>query len=137
MMRKSGSRGQRGKVKISLIRLLIFLAVTSFASLLLTYPAYSDWQGQKETYERLQRELKELKEQNQALQSKVELLEAPAYIERIAREKLGLARPGEKAWIVVEPEKVEEVTPTASSPRSEELSWWEKFKLSLRKKLLE
>jgi cell division protein FtsB len=133
--RKKGRKSRREKTKFSFVRLLLFLIVTSAVTLLLAYPAYSDWRKQKETYKRLQRELVELREQNQALRSEVELLEDPAYVEKMAREKLGLVKPGEKAWIVVEPE--EETSFNASSPKPEELSWWEKFKVWLRKKLLE
>ena len=50
-------------------------------------------------------ELATLLGENVTLESRVEALSTPTEIERLAREQLGYVRPGEKAFVVVEPEK--------------------------------
>ncbi len=52
---------------------------------------------------RLARERDALVRQNAQLREEIRLLHRPEYIERLAREQLGLVRPGEIAVIVVEP----------------------------------
>ena len=44
-----------------------------------------------------------LHEQNAVLREEIRLLHTPAYIERIAREQLGLVKPGEIAVLIVRP----------------------------------
>lgn len=43
------------------------------------------------------------KEKNRELQEEVERLESARYVEEVAREKLGLVKPGETLFILVEP----------------------------------
>jgi cell division protein FtsB len=45
-----------------------------------------------------------LTDQNGLLEDQVAALSTPTEIERLAREQLGYVRPGEKAFVVVEPE---------------------------------
>jgi cell division protein FtsL len=52
---------------------------------------------------RLARERDALVRQNAQLREEIRLLQRPEYIERLAREQLGLVRPGEIAVILVEP----------------------------------
>ena len=49
----------------------------------------------------LQTEQRSLERQNQALKLQVARLQDPAYLERIARECLGMVRPGEISFVVV------------------------------------
>lgn len=51
---------------------------------------------------RLERLKQELQEQNAVLREEVKLLYTPGYIERIAREQLGLVKPGEVALLIVQ-----------------------------------
>jgi len=44
-----------------------------------------------------------LQEQNAILREEIRLLQTPPYIEKIAREQLGLVRPGEIAVLIVRP----------------------------------
>lgn len=53
--------------------------------------------------------LESLQEANEALEVRVEALNAPLEIERLAREQLGYVRPGETAFVVIEPEPAEKV----------------------------
>lgn len=61
----------------------------------------------------LERERTRLLQDNQALQEELRLLHTPEYIERLAREQLGLVKPGEVAVILVDPTPA----PTSTPPR--------------------
>jgi cell division protein FtsB len=61
----------------------------------------------------MQQEIKQLNDENQTLQNRVRSLKTdPSAIERIAREEMGLARPGEYIF-KVEPKAGEPSTPLA------------------------
>lgn len=68
----------------------------------------------------LERTKHQLQEQNAQLHEEIRLLYTPAYIERIAREQLGLVKPGEIALLIVRPPAPPRVAP-ASPP--ERTSW--------------
>lgn len=51
-------------------------------------------------------ELEALQDENQVLTAQRDALETPVEIERLAREKLGYVRPGEVAYVVLEPPTV-------------------------------
>jgi cell division protein FtsL len=48
-------------------------------------------------------QLAQLTSENKELQADVEALQTPAEIEKLAREKLGYVRPGETAFVVLDP----------------------------------
>lgn len=52
---------------------------------------------------RLDTTRRSLREQNAILREEMKLLQTPSYIERLAREQLGLVRPGEVAVLIVRP----------------------------------
>jgi cell division protein FtsB len=57
--------------------------------------------NQRERAEALAREIDEMREENQRLAREIQALQAdPRAIERLAREELGLARPGEKVFVI-------------------------------------
>jgi cell division protein FtsB len=57
--------------------------------------------SQRERAEVLARELDEMRMENQRLAQEIRALQAdPRAIERLAREELGLARPGEKVFVI-------------------------------------
>lgn len=60
-------------------------------------------------------ELNALVEENTVLAAQRDALETPVEIERLAREKLGYVRPGEVAYVVLEPPKVPTTTVRATS----------------------
>ncbi len=63
------------------------------------------WDGFKvhREMQSLAQEREALRRQNAQLREEIRLLNTPEYIERIAREQLGLIRPGEIAVILVRP----------------------------------
>ncbi len=52
---------------------------------------------------RLERQVQALRRENAQLREEIRRLHTPAYIERLAREQLGLVRPGEIPVILVRP----------------------------------
>ncbi|HET6947481.1 MAG TPA: septum formation initiator family protein [bacterium] len=52
---------------------------------------------------RLETLKRNLQEQNAILREEMKLLQTPGYIEKLAREQLGLVRPGEVAILIVRP----------------------------------
>jgi cell division protein FtsL len=77
--------------------LILIVIMLMFA---LTVPVRSLMQ-QRSDVARLQREERLLQQQNGALRQQVARLHDPAYLERIARECLGMTRPGEISFVVV------------------------------------
>lgn len=80
-------------------------------------------QRQKQT---LEQRLAALKERNDALRKQAQKLQTPEGVEEVARESLGLARPGEQVYIVTDEEPTAAPAPDVSeqtrSIRAEEVS---------------
>ena len=68
----------------------------------------------------LEARLLELEETNRELESEVQRLRDPAELELLARERLGLVRPGEESYLFV-PTPTPDPTPAPTS--SEEAGW--------------
>lgn len=73
-----------------LVALLVYLAVPLRA-----------YVAQRAELSRLRAQRIELERQNAALQRRVRTLNDPAYLEDVARECLGMVRPGEIAFVVI------------------------------------
>jgi len=79
-----------GILALVLIALLFYLVVP-----LRTY------MSQRDRLTELRRQSVVLQQQNELLKSQIRQLQDPAYLERIARECLGMLKPGEIGFIVV------------------------------------
>ena len=70
--------------------------------------------------------LEALQEENAHLEAEIDALQAPAEVERLAREQFGLVRPGEVGYVVVVPPGEEwiepEPEPTLDRPAAQ--PWW-------------
>jgi cell division protein FtsL len=76
----------------------------------------------------LMREREMLRRQNAQLREEIRLLNTPEYIERIAREQLGLIRPDEMAIILVRPTPAPPApAATAAGPEPEAPPWWKRL----------
>jgi cell division protein FtsL len=88
--------------------------------------AYWDGYQLRREAARLVREREELRRQNAQLREEIRLLHTPEYIERLAREQLGLVRPGEIAVILVQP------TPAPAPPSAQDGErgggWWARLR---------
>jgi len=61
---------------------------------------------EKREYDSLQQEVRRLQEENQQLQRRIEALKSdPKAIERIARDQMHMARPGERIYTLPEKDK--------------------------------
>lgn len=60
---------------------------------------------------RLEALKRDLQEQNAILREEIKLLATPQYIEKLAREQLGLVKPGEVAILIVQPRPQPPLTP--------------------------
>lgn len=79
------------------------MAVVALAMLTNVVP-FRQVMAQRAQIDVASQELAGLVAENAMLTQQVTALETPVEIERIAREKLGYVRPGETAFVVVEPE---------------------------------
>lgn len=61
------------------------------------------WMDQRAAVDRSERQLEVLEQEQQRLTQDTRRLRDPREIERIARERYGMTRPGEQAWSVVPP----------------------------------
>ena len=75
---------------------VIYIAIALFVIIAIFLPGFSRLQELKEENRNLERRLEILKKANKELKEEKERLENdPTYVEKIAREKLGMARKGE------------------------------------------
>src|SRR2546430_6199948 len=91
------TRVRRSRLTPAGAALAIVIVVLLFA---LAVPVRTLFQ-QRADLARLQREERALGRQNAVLRVQVARLHDPAYIERVARECLGMTKPGEIAFVVV------------------------------------
>lgn len=87
----------RRKYRIRWLRVLILLAAGYFVFLAVGQQVEL-YTIQQETFS-LKERILELEQSNQALANEKKKLAAPAYVEKIAREQLGLVKPGEVPYI--------------------------------------
>lgn len=101
--------------------LLIFLMGAAFITQVVPYRQIVDSQRQVAS---ARAELAELKTENADLQGDVQALQTDSEIERLAREKLGYVRPGEEAYVVLDPPgSPADTQPTEPAPAPVEKTW--------------
>ena len=74
--------------------------------------------------------LYQLEAKNRQLKKKLEEIKSPDFVERVARNKLGLGKPGETV-VIIPQEKIEEVLGVSDSAKQARLpnplGWWRLF----------
>ncbi len=87
--------------------------------------------GQKAKADKIKGEISSLEQENKRLIKNKELVLSDAYVEKIAREELGMAKEGEKAVIVLsDPDtssKAENSTADRKDPQPYWRQWWDMF----------
>jgi len=53
--------------------------------------------------ESLRREIAAIELRNKQLEDEIENWQSPEYVERVAREELGLVKPGERVYVIAQP----------------------------------
>ena len=86
----------------------IILFILAVATLIIFIPSYRKMQDLERRNSELQLQIKQLKDKNTELaEEKRKLDDDPVYLEKVAREKLGIAREGEVIYKIT-PEAVEQ-----------------------------
>ena len=89
---------------------LLLLAIALIVHNVFSQNGYLASRRQKKEFHTLQQQIQQLKDENQELDKENRALKSdPAAIERMAREQMGLAKPGEKIYTV--PDKTHPRTP--------------------------
>jgi cell division protein FtsB len=87
--------GWRMRLRLGLLAIVLgALAVTGIAPVQQVY-------HQKQLIDAEKEKLAVLTERNQDLQERLDRSKDPAYMEKLAREQLGLVRPGESSYVVI------------------------------------
>ncbi len=109
-----------------LVALLFLVIGAAFITQLIPYRQILDSQRQVAGAEE---ELATLEAENELLSADVAALETPAEIERLAREKLGYARPGETAYVVLDPPDAGRSVDSSTTvvPEEPERTWVERL----------
>ena len=94
----------KSRVRLGVVFLVLgALALTGLAPARRAYEQRQQIVVERET-------LAQLKQENQALQSRLDRLKDPAYAEKLVREELGLARPGDSVFVMPETSESIELT---------------------------
>ena len=95
----ASTRVQRSRARITPRAIVLAMVVT--ALLLYLFVPLRTFLAQRDRLGQLERQTQILEQQKAVLERQVELLKDPAYLERIARECLGMVKKGEIGFIVV------------------------------------
>lgn len=78
---------------------------------------YLAYRSERQRYEGLQKQALQLEEENQALQKHIDALKSdPKAVEKVAREQLHMAKPGEVVITYPEAQPKEQAPPNSSTP---------------------
>jgi cell division protein FtsL len=81
--------------------------------------------GQRDSVALAERQLEALQDENRRLEAEIAALETPEEVERLARERFGLVRPGETSYVVVTPEGDVPLRPEPEPMLArDETPWW-------------
>jgi cell division protein FtsB len=104
------------------------LVMTLVALLLMAVPPARQFYREQSQMKAAQQRLAALKRDNAQLEGQLARLKDPAYLERLAREELGVVRPGEIGFVVVPGDPAPEQAPAPAKPAP----WYERIMRSLK-----
>lgn len=99
------------------------LAATLVAIALMAVSPARQLYAQQGRIDAEQARLEDLRIQNADLELRLQRLQDPEYIEKLAREQLGMVRPGEISYVVVEPEVSQREEPR---PKPKPVPWYQR-----------
>ncbi len=117
----SGTLGRRGWLLVGLLALVLFLGYLARQAQLQDLRAQAAREAQT---------LEQLRRQQAALEAEVSLAQEPPYIEGIARDELGMSRPGDQVYSQTDDSDTLVETPTAGQQTDPgptpffSLEWW-------------
>ena len=98
----AGAEATASKPRVRLAGRAVVLTGVVIALLVASGGVVRQYFDQRADIDRLEAKLESLQEQRESLRRRVEQLRDPEYLERLARECLGMVAPGEIAFIVPE-----------------------------------
>ncbi len=101
--------------------ILVLLALAALFLIFSAWKVYNKRQSQKQRLEELKSEAGKLAGESLDLKSEISQFEDNEKLEEMARERLGLKKPGEEVVVIVPTEKT--VEPLAKENRN----WWQKL----------
>lgn len=104
------------RVAVAVFTLAVLVIGSALVTNVIPYRQILDQHHQVET---ARADLEAMREENAVLAAQREALQSPVEIERLAREKLGYVRPGEVAYVVLEPPAAPTTTTTVPDSESE------------------
>lgn len=114
----------RRKKKLKYRRPRLFLLFVIFVALVwMVYPSYQERLKQQKARIDLEQRIEEMRKKNEVLKKESVRLQSKDYIEQVARQNLGLVKPGEIAYLVVPPKQEEETASPRSVPPSQKTFW--------------
>lgn len=118
----SPRRAVRKSYKLSKSRFSYLLVIFLLSYVAVTFSAqFSKLAAMQRSVTSMQREVQELREKNAALREEIRLLQNDTYIEKTAREKLGLVKPGETRVVAVPAgSEVKKIVPPSTAPSTPE-----------------
>lgn len=115
------SRGSRGQARVATLVVLAAVLLAGWS----VYPVFRmQYQHEREVHS-LEAELEGLKSRNDVLREQVDELKTPEGVEAVARETLGLVKPGEQAYVVTGG-VIGETTSTVSPEPHVEAPFWQR-----------
>lgn len=96
--RRRRLRFNKSRLPGLLLVVLLFYLILSFAS------QFNRLYAMQQDLQQIQFQLGELQKKNAELKEQLKLVQSDAYIEQIARERLGLVKPGEARIVPMKPE---------------------------------
>ncbi len=82
-----------------MLRNALWLFVVTFIILIVFLPSYTRWQDLRQRNSEYAEQIRQLKEENARLSEEKNRLEHdPVYLEKVARERMGLVRDGEVVY---------------------------------------
>lgn len=87
----------RSRIPVLIVMLLLVYLAISF------YSQFSKLANMQNDVRNIQQQVQDLQQKNAALREELRLVQSDAYIEKTAREKIGLIKPGETRVIPVPP----------------------------------
>src|SRR5687768_12951051 len=100
----------------------VFLVVGALLAALLIFLPARSLVAERNRIDRLEQRLSALRSENEVLRDEVDRLNRPGDLELLARDRLGLVRPGEQAYLFVP-----EPSPSPAPAQTQGRSAWSRF----------
>lgn len=108
---RAGGRGHPPNRRLSRPAVVLIILVVGSAAVQVFGSSFLEVYRLDREAARLEALKRDFQEQNAVLREEIKLLATPQYVEKLAREQLGLVKPGEVAILIVQPRPLSPTTP--------------------------